>query len=70
MINKDALEYEYRDVQEQMRGISPKLALHAQLQVRLDEIKAILGREVPPKKTANQQHNRGRKRYFSAYHKV
>ena len=70
--NVYALEIEYRDTQEEMRGISPKLSLHADLQKRLDEIKKILGHDVPAKKTSGQTRDGSKKhakRYFSKFHK-
>lgn len=68
MINKDALVYEYREVEEQMRGISPKLGLHAELKARLEDIKAILGHSVAPKRTSNQVRAGKKTRYYSGYH--
>lgn len=70
MKSRDALHTEYLDIQEEMRGISPKLELYKNLEARAKYLKEQLGDGVPtPVKTHGQVKKNGKLRYFSRFHK-
>ena len=69
----NALEIEYQNIQEEMRGISPKLSLYATLKLRLEEIEKKLGHQVPAIKTRGEKrfgHQGKKKRYFDTRQRV
>lgn len=66
--NRDASAIEYREIQEQMHGISPKLELYKRLQKRLYELHEKLEGGVPITKRYQGQKGRGKnKKYTSRY---
>jgi len=63
--SKDALINEYRETEELVRGLSPKLELHKKLTAKLKELEQRIG-EKPPSKKNWDEFKKGKKTFYTS----